>query len=199
VRWVSAQHCHVWRHFLVLFTDCLDVGFCRRDRRVPCGLAAALRVQGQHPMVLVLSRGGFCPKDRRRPKGFLNSTVRWRLAIAGLSRSVLTTSPRRTNIAAASALTGPSSQTRGVSSKKLSTSRRLGELDLVDPVGTLGVFIDKFGLAGATPCWRRSYSACLRCGSSMDGRRRPVAGLLRFTQAFVAHSLHSATGPQPSS
>jgi len=22
-------------------------------------------LQGQHPMVLVLSRGGFCPKDRR--------------------------------------------------------------------------------------------------------------------------------------
>jgi hypothetical protein len=24
-------------------------------------------LQGQHPMILVLSRGGFCPKDRRRP------------------------------------------------------------------------------------------------------------------------------------
>ena len=23
-------------------------------------------LQGQHPMVLVLSRGGFCPKDRRQ-------------------------------------------------------------------------------------------------------------------------------------
>ena len=24
---------------------------------------------GQHPMVLVLSRGGFCPKDRRQAEG----------------------------------------------------------------------------------------------------------------------------------
>jgi peroxiredoxin len=23
-------------------------------------------LQGQHPMILVLSRGGFCPKDRRQ-------------------------------------------------------------------------------------------------------------------------------------
>ena len=73
-------------------------------------------------MVLVLSRGGFCPKDRRQAEGLLNSIVSWRLAIAGLSRSVPTTSPRRTNIVAASALTGLSSPTRGVSSKKISTS-----------------------------------------------------------------------------
>ena len=26
-------------------------------------------LQGQHPMVLVLSRGGFCPKDRRQHEG----------------------------------------------------------------------------------------------------------------------------------
>ncbi len=26
-------------------------------------------LQGQHPMVLVLSRGGFCPKDRRQAEG----------------------------------------------------------------------------------------------------------------------------------
>src|SRR4029079_10500731 len=28
-------------------------------------------LQGQHPMVLVLSRGGFCPKDRRQHEGLL--------------------------------------------------------------------------------------------------------------------------------
>jgi hypothetical protein len=27
--------------------------------------------QEQHPMVLVLSRGSFCPKDRRRAEGLL--------------------------------------------------------------------------------------------------------------------------------
>ena len=33
------------------------------------GVASDL--QGQHPMVLVLSRGGFCPKDRRQAEGLL--------------------------------------------------------------------------------------------------------------------------------
>ena len=28
-------------------------------------------LQGQHPMVLILSRGGFCPKDRRYAEGLL--------------------------------------------------------------------------------------------------------------------------------
>ncbi len=28
-------------------------------------------LQGQHPMVLVLSRGGFCPKDRRQAESLL--------------------------------------------------------------------------------------------------------------------------------
>jgi peroxiredoxin len=28
-------------------------------------------LQGQHPLVLVLSRGGFCPKDRRQHEGLL--------------------------------------------------------------------------------------------------------------------------------
>src|SRR3981081_4833576 len=28
-------------------------------------------LQGQHPMVLVLSRGAFCPKDRRQAEGLL--------------------------------------------------------------------------------------------------------------------------------
>src|SRR5215207_4022971 len=28
-------------------------------------------LQGQHPMILVLSRGGFCPKDRRQAEGLV--------------------------------------------------------------------------------------------------------------------------------
>ena len=28
-------------------------------------------LQGQHPMVLVLSRGGYCPKDRRQAEGLI--------------------------------------------------------------------------------------------------------------------------------
>jgi len=28
-------------------------------------------LQGQHPMVLVLSRGGYCPKDRRHAEGLV--------------------------------------------------------------------------------------------------------------------------------
>jgi peroxiredoxin len=28
-------------------------------------------LQGQHPMVLVLSRGGYCPKDRRQSEGLV--------------------------------------------------------------------------------------------------------------------------------
>jgi hypothetical protein len=39
-------------------------------------------LQEQHPMVLVLGRGGFCPKDRRQAEVCFNSIVRWRWAIA---------------------------------------------------------------------------------------------------------------------
>ena len=28
-------------------------------------------LQGQHPMIVVLSRGGFCPKDRRQAEGLV--------------------------------------------------------------------------------------------------------------------------------
>jgi len=80
-------------------------------------------------MVLVLSRGGFCPKDRRQAERLLELLVKWRSAIAGLSRSVPTTSLRRMNIAPGSALTGPSSQTHGVLSK-----RDLDIAEYTDPV-----------------------------------------------------------------
>jgi hypothetical protein len=32
-------------------------------------------LQGPHPMVLVLSRGGFCPKDRRQAEGLLGQPL----------------------------------------------------------------------------------------------------------------------------
>src|SRR6266576_3228974 len=36
---------------------------------------------------------------------------------------------------------------------------RFGELDLVDPAGTLGVFIDKFGLAGQRFVYAKDFAA----------------------------------------
>ena len=62
------------------------------------------------------------PRTADRLKGLVELHREMEVGCAGWSLSVPTTSPRRTNIVAASALTGPSSQTRGVSSKKISTS-----------------------------------------------------------------------------
>jgi peroxiredoxin len=39
-------------------------------------------LQGGNPLVLVLSRGGFCPKDRRQHEGSCNYTARCRWATA---------------------------------------------------------------------------------------------------------------------
>jgi hypothetical protein len=55
-------------------------------------------------------------------KGLLDSIESSRLPIAGLSRLAPTISLGRMNIEAASVPTGLSSPTRGVSSKKISTS-----------------------------------------------------------------------------
>src|SRR5258706_15661101 len=79
-------------------------------------------LQGQHPMVLILSRGGFCPKDPGRLKGLFNSTLNLRLAIADWSRLAPTISLRRMNIAAEWVPTGLSFLIRGVKSKRISTS-----------------------------------------------------------------------------
>jgi hypothetical protein len=65
-------------------------------------------------MVLVLSRGGYCPRTAGRLKGLFSSIGSLRLPIAALSRLAPTVSLRRMNIAAGSVLTGPSSPTRGV-------------------------------------------------------------------------------------
>ena len=78
-------------------------------------------LQGQDPMVLVLSRGGSVPKTAGKLKGWFNSIVSSRLAIAAWSQSAPTTSLRRMNIAVESMPTGLSSPTRGVWSKRIST------------------------------------------------------------------------------
>jgi peroxiredoxin len=41
------------------------------------------QLQAMYPMVLVLSRGSFCPKDRRHMRGCCSSIERWRSGIAG--------------------------------------------------------------------------------------------------------------------
>ena len=52
-------------------------------------------LQGPHPLVLVLSRGRFCPKDRRQAEGLVELHREMEVGIAGLSRSAPTKSPRR--------------------------------------------------------------------------------------------------------
>src|ERR1700730_3200931 len=79
----------------------------------------------RHPMVLVLSRGGFCPKDRRRHGGLV---ALHRELEVGYCRLV-TISPDhitdRMNIAAELVTTGLSSRTQRVKSKKSSRHRRI--------------------------------------------------------------------------
>jgi peroxiredoxin len=50
-------------------------------------------LQAQHPMVLVLSRGGFCPKDRRQAEGLVQLV--WSRNSKGLKRRGL--QPRMIN------------------------------------------------------------------------------------------------------
>ena len=73
-------------------------------------------------MVLVLSRGGFCPKDRRQAEGLVELHREMEVGYCRLVIISTDNITERTNIAAGSALTGPSSQIRGVWSKKISTS-----------------------------------------------------------------------------
>ena len=44
---------------------------------------ALSQLQGSDPLVLVLSRGGYCPK-RKQHKGFSSSIARWKLATCRL-------------------------------------------------------------------------------------------------------------------
>lgn len=41
-------------------------------------------LQGQHPMIVVLSRGGFCPKDRRQAEGLVALHRELEVAYCGL-------------------------------------------------------------------------------------------------------------------
>jgi peroxiredoxin len=75
-------------------------------------------LQGQHPMVLVLSRGGFCPKDRRQAEGLVALHRELEVAYCRLV-TISTDNITQTNIAAASVPTGRSSLTCAVSSKKI--------------------------------------------------------------------------------
>ena len=70
-------------------------------------------LQGPHPMVLVLSRGGFCPKDRRQHEGLLQLHREMEVGYCAWSPSAPTTSRRPTNFAPGSARTGRSSPMRG--------------------------------------------------------------------------------------
>ena len=79
-------------------------------------------LQGQHPMVLVLSRGGFCPKDRRQAELLIELHREIEVGYCRLVTISTDNIPRPMNLAPGSAPTGLSSLTRGVSSKKISTS-----------------------------------------------------------------------------
>src|ERR1700712_2501321 len=72
-------------------------------------------LQGLDPMIVVLSRGAFCPKDRRQAEGLLQLH---REMEAGWSRSALTTSPRPTKTGTGSARTGHFCQIRGGSFRR---------------------------------------------------------------------------------
>jgi hypothetical protein len=79
-------------------------------------------LQAQHPMVLVLSRGGFCPKDRRQAELLVELHREIEVGYSGSSPSVPTIFPRQMNIAPASAPTGLSFPTRDAWCKKIWTS-----------------------------------------------------------------------------
>jgi peroxiredoxin len=74
-------------------------------------------MQGQHPMVLVLSRGGYCPKDRRQAEGLIQLHREIEVGYCRLV-TISTDNITETN-EAESAPTGPSSPTCVASSKKI--------------------------------------------------------------------------------
>src|SRR5260370_40592214 len=48
-------------------------------------------LQGPDPMILVLSRGGYCPKDLRQAEGLVQLPKRWKAVTAAWSQSAPTT------------------------------------------------------------------------------------------------------------
>ena len=79
-------------------------------------------LQGQDPMVLVLSRGGFCPKDRRQHDGLVQLHRELEVGYCRLvtisTDNITETNENGTGLAP----TGPSSPTRGGSCSRTSTS-----------------------------------------------------------------------------
>src|ERR1700720_3535419 len=75
-------------------------------------------LQGGDPLVLVLSRGGFWPKDRRQHEGLLQLHREM-----GVGYCRLVTCSRRMSSAPESTPTGPFSRTPGANCKRISTSR----------------------------------------------------------------------------
>src|SRR5438067_6402250 len=80
-------------------------------------------LQAQHPMVLVLSRGGFCPKDRRQAEGLVQLHRELEVAYCRLV-TISTDNITETNEYRSGGWgpTGLSSPTRDAPSKKISTS-----------------------------------------------------------------------------
>ncbi len=80
-------------------------------------------LQGPHPMVLVLSRGGFCPKDRRQAEGLVQLHREIEVGYCRLV-TISTDNITETNefLHLALARTGLFSRTRGASCRKISTS-----------------------------------------------------------------------------
>ena len=79
-------------------------------------------LQGQHPAILVLSRGGFCPKDRRQHEGLVQLHRELEVGYCRLvtisTDSIVETNEFRT----AWAPIGPSCPTPGAWSRRTSTS-----------------------------------------------------------------------------
>ena len=79
-------------------------------------------LQGPHPMVLVLSRGGYCPKDRRQAEGLVQLHRELEVAYCRLvtisTDNITETNEYRSGVGAL----GLSSPTPGVSFKRISTS-----------------------------------------------------------------------------
>ena len=79
-------------------------------------------LQGQDPMVLVLSRGAFCPKDRRQAEGLLQLHREMEVGYCRLvtisTDNIAQTNENRSGIGP----TGPFSLTRGALFRRISTS-----------------------------------------------------------------------------
>jgi len=79
-------------------------------------------LQEQHPMVLVLSRGSFCPKDRRQAEGLVQLHREFEVAYCRLVTISTDNITETMSIGAESAPTGPFFQIRRVRSKRTWTS-----------------------------------------------------------------------------